>query len=219
MIWEPGYDPDRDQKVEDLTDKLFALMSTLPRRKDAPRSDADIRRWAGTTARSTPWAMPFKNGMKQAKRAVIQRELTEFAKAIKKAEQTLLGFHNPSFGKALEVGTSVWELRRSLEVAIDFVSKIDGLSLDNVPEKLARGREHSRADVVSMHCAIHFFWITGREPGRTKKDGEAVLGPFERFLADVFTIMDIDASADERARHAASEFKRRWGKRSKTTDQ
>ncbi len=218
MMWEPGYDPDRDQRVEDLTDRLFALMSALPRRNDDPKSDGDMHRWARNIAQLASWPMPFNNGMKQAKRAVVQRELNDFAKNIRRAEKDLLGFHNSSFEKALQSGTSVWEIRKSLEKALSFAASIENMSFDDLPEKTTRGREHWHADAVSMQCAINYYRITGREPGRTNKDGEAVLGLFERFLADVFDVMSINASADERARHAASEFKRRWGKRSASAD-
>jgi hypothetical protein len=213
---DPGHD--RRQKIACLADRLFDLLVALPRRNDEPPTDEKMKRWAETIAGMIPWDSPFPNGMKQAKRSVVQQELTSFARSIKQADQQLLKLHNPSFGKALEAGTSVHELRQSLRNALRFAEQIETLSLADVPEKTARGTEHSYADVVAQQCAMYFFWITGRPPGRLKKDGEISRSKFEIFLGEIFIEMGIDASADERARKAAAGFKRRWGKRAKTSD-
>ena len=146
----------REKKVSELTEQLFTLMIALPARLDNPKSPNTIRKWARQIADIAEWETDFKNGAKNAGRGVVGRELMQFAKAIKKAEETLVNFHNPSFGIALDLDTNVYDLRVSLQLALDFANKIPSADLEHVPEIIIRGREHSRASTVANKCWFYF---------------------------------------------------------------
>ncbi|MCJ2069169.1 hypothetical protein MKK75_10195 [Methylobacterium sp. J-030] len=219
MTWEPGYDPTRDARMEKLTKQIFDVMASLPARSDNPRSETDIRRWATTIARSMPWSMPFHNGMTRAKQSVIRSEINNFKNAIEKAETILLGFHSDTFGKAVELGTSLWDIRASMQPAIDFAESMSKVSLDNIPKankKFGKGANRRRAEAVATHCANYYHWITDKEPSRTFKEDSDIASDFVNFLEEIFTIAEIEASADGVAKDVIRAFKAKrtnWIKR------
>lgn len=195
-------DASRKMRVDELTDQLLTVMLALPARVDGARGSNTLRKWAHLIAQTTPWQTVFYNGMKNASRGVTRRELEKFSQAISNAQKVLEAFHNPSFGVALELDTSVHELRQSLEFAKDFAVKSSNLSLDHLPEKIAKGKTQPDAQVVAGNCAFYYYWITGKLPTVHNADGRKAVSPFEKFVGQVFEIMQIDASPAWWARKA-----------------
>jgi hypothetical protein len=210
MTWEPDHDPDREARLRELAEQVFAVMTGLPVNSSNPRSEADIRRWSATIAQSSPWPMPFHNSMTRAKRSVVKSEIESFKRAMEKAEQALSAFHNPTFGKAIEIGTSVWEVRASLQHAIDFSQNMSKVSLEDVPEnnnKSGKGSERQRAEVIASHCANYYYWITGEDPSRNFREDSATASKFELFLEQIFRVLKVNASVDGVAKVVIRSFK------------
>ncbi|MCJ2126806.1 hypothetical protein [Methylobacterium sp. J-077] len=210
MTWEPGHDPDRKARLEDLAEQIFTVMTGLPADPSNPRSESDIRRWSAKVAQSSPWPMPFHNGMTKAKRSVVKSEIESFKRAMEKAEQSLLAFHSPTFGKAIEIGTSVWDVRASMQNAIDFAKNMSNVSLADIPEKnqkSGKGSERHRAEAIASHCANYYYWITGENPSRNFREDIATISKFELFLENIFHILKVDASVDGVAKVVIRSFK------------
>jgi hypothetical protein len=205
MTWEPGYDPTREARVAEIANKVFAVMFALPARRDNPRSAEDLQRWSQSIANTEPWSMPFKNGMKRAKRSVIDKEIKSFARAIRKAERILLDFHNPTFGKALDIGSNVWSIRESMQPAIEFAAKLADISLQDISTEQIKGSGLQRSQVIAQMCANYYYRITGHNPKRDNWSGNNT-SAFVIFIQDIFRATNITASADEAARQLASTF-------------
>lgn len=141
----------------------------------------------------------------------VQKELDEISDLYRKLALKMDLVHQPTLEILSMIGIGPLFERTRCENFIDRLKLID---TSDLPSNVGRGQSKMRERSLADRLAITYANVTGDPPARSYDwINSRAYGRFLHLVEEVFEIAQIDASAEDCARHAVESYGRRAGEK------
>jgi hypothetical protein len=182
-------------------EKVRAVLANLPVVEDRrPTIDqyANIIALSALLAEINDQPMAHAAGTKKALKELYQAGKAGFILA-----RTLNGMHNEAH---IAISSALGDEKRFIDFQYELFRVTKAvytahreLTQRSIELGTTGAPQKASAKKVTEDAAEIYEFLTGKEPTRRGKDGKAY-GPFHDFLKDIFSALDIDASAESQAK-------------------